>query len=78
MKCDDHYDLFKLCEFFESDKFKLVYRATVDGFESDSFHKACDYLEGTFTIVKTKEDFIFGGYTDQNWSGNNICKSDLN
>ena len=49
----------------------LLYKASRDGFSSESFHKHCDMKGPTITIVKTslfgqKESFL-GGFTSQNW-----------
>ena len=46
---------------------KLIYRASVDGFESKSFHSKCDGKENTVTIVKTNLNFVFGGFTKTKW-----------
>ncbi|EFC44192.1 predicted protein [Naegleria gruberi] len=48
-------------------KWKLIYRGSKDGYESNDFHRKCDDKGSTFIIVKTKEDEIFGGYTTQTW-----------
>jgi len=37
-------ELMKLCQFSLNQKWKLLYRASVDGFGSDHFHKKCDIL----------------------------------
>ena len=47
---------------------KLLYRATKDGDSSEMFHKKCDNIKGTLTLVKTKKAFIFGGYTNMKWT----------
>ena len=47
--------------------YKLIYRATEHGEESEDFHERCDDIEGTLTIIKTKEGNIFGGYTSLSW-----------
>ena len=49
---------------------KLLYRATKDGDSSEVFHKKCDNIKGTLTLIKTKKAFIFGGYTNMNWIDN--------
>ncbi len=66
----------KLCEFNADSKFKLVYKASIDGFAAKSFHEKCDLIKNTLTIIKTTDNYIFGGYTRQNWSGNEIGKID--
>ena len=47
--------------------YKLIYRATEHGEEAEVFHERCDEIEGTLTIIKTKEGNIFGGYTSLSW-----------
>ena len=47
--------------------YKLIYRASEHGEESEDFHERCDDIEGTLTIIKTKEGNIFGGYTSLSW-----------
>jgi hypothetical protein len=62
-------DLIKLCEFPENQKLNLIYKATKDGFKASSFHSKCDYKPNTLIIIKTTNGNIFGGYTEQDWSG---------
>jgi len=54
----------------------LVYRGTLDGFSATDFHRECDGIAKTVTIVKTTNGNIFGGYTEKpcfsNWEGNNV------
>ena len=47
--------------------YKLIYRATEHGETAEEFHDRCDNVEGTLTVVKTKEGNIFGGYTSISW-----------
>jgi hypothetical protein len=61
--------LLNLCEFPAGQKFKLLYRATVDGFEVPTFHKKCDGQFKTLTIIKSFKENIFGGFTETDWSG---------
>lgn len=47
---------------------KLLYRATRDGFNGNSFHSKCDGKGETITLIKTENTGkIFGGYLDKNW-----------
>jgi len=46
---------------------RLLYRGSRDGFEARDFHNKCDNKGETLTIIKSDEDFIFGGYTEINW-----------
>jgi hypothetical protein len=48
---------------FESNsKWKLLYRASVDGFRATDFHRKCDGKPNTVSIIKTTDDFVFGGW----------------
>jgi hypothetical protein len=64
-------DLLKLIE-LKDYELKLIYRATVNGFSSHDFHRCCDGISKTLTIIKVKDTpFIFGGYTDIEWESTN-------
>ena len=58
----------QLVEWVEDHKFgwKLCYRASVDGWIALNFHRKCDDVGPTVTLVKCGTN-VFGGYTDQNW-----------
>jgi hypothetical protein len=62
-------ELMRLCEFSFDKKWKLIYKATEDGFELSNFHLKCDNKPNTFIIIKSTNGNVFGGYTEQNWSG---------
>ena len=55
---------------------KLLYRATRDGDISRIFHRICDNIKDTITLVKTKKWYIFGGYASESWDGNAYKKDD--
>lgn len=57
---------------------KLVYQATRDGFSAADFHSKCDKHQNTLVIVESTNGNVFGGYTEQNWSGEGIKKIDPN
>jgi hypothetical protein len=71
-------DLMNLCEFSVDQKWKLIYRASKDGFEKDKFHAKCDYKTNTLVIIKSENGNVFGGYTEQSWSSKYAFKSDKN
>lgn len=73
-------DLMTLCDFSAFQKWNLIYRASRDGFEAARFHTNCDDKSNTFVIVKSAVGNIFGGYTEQPWSGLavSVVKSDAN
>ena len=60
--------LFSLCEFPVVQKWNLIYRASQDGFEAAKFHSKCDYTPNTLIIIKSTNDNVFGGYTEQTWN----------
>ena len=72
-------ELLKLCEFNLQDTFKLLYRASRDGFGSNDFHSKCDGKANTLNILKAN-GFIFGGFTTAIWASHNSgqFKSDPN
>jgi hypothetical protein len=76
-----YFELIKVCEFSPNDTFRLLYRATRDGFRSSDFHSKCDGHSSTLTIFKAKgSSYIFGGYTTVDWESptDRKCKSDPN
>ena len=75
---NDQLNLINLIEFSASQKFKLIYKATTDSFTVQSFHEKCDNIKGTLIIIKTTNEFVFGGYTNESWAGEFIDKFDPN
>ena len=68
LKGQQSKELMKLCEFDLNERFRLLYRASEDGFDAESFHLKCDEHANTLTIVKAKKtQFIFGAYTSVSW-----------
>ncbi|EXX67405.1 hypothetical protein RirG_114740 [Rhizophagus irregularis DAOM 197198w] len=54
-------------------EFKLIYRATRDGFKGYRFHKNCDDKSHTISIFKVKDsDEILGGYNPIEWKSENF------
>ena len=47
---------------------KLIYRATEDGDDSNSFFDKCRNMGPTISLIKTKEDRIFGGFSKAEWT----------
>ena len=47
-------------------KWKLLFRASQDGFTAQAFHGRCDNKGPTVTIVKSGNN-IFGGFTENSW-----------
>jgi hypothetical protein len=60
--------LMSLCEFPVDQKWNLIYRASQDGFEAAKFHTNCDNKPNTLIVIKSTNDNVFGGYTEQTWN----------
>ena len=45
---------------------ELLYRASRDGWGAANFHSCCDNKGPTVTVIKSR-NYIFGGYTEENW-----------
>jgi len=60
----------KLNEFYgvPNQQWKLLYKASRDGFSASTFHKLCDDKGATMTIIKSSGGWLFGGYTTQSWT----------
>ncbi|XP_028392603.1 tripartite motif-containing protein 45-like [Dendronephthya gigantea] len=57
----------QLLRFFERTvPLRLCYRASLHGWESQTFHRLCDSKKPTVVLVQVGK-WIFGGYTDQSW-----------
>ncbi|GES82627.1 BTB/POZ protein [Rhizophagus clarus] len=57
--------------------FKLVYRASRDGFEAAKFHELCDNKDSTIMISKLKENGrLIGGYNPLSWQSYNTFIND--
>ena len=69
--------LFRICEFPSSQKWKLIYRAIQDGFGANQFHIKCDNQPNTFVLIKSGSGNVFGGFTSQDWATNGY-KTDPN
>lgn len=61
--------LLDLCG-FTNNYLKLIYRGSRDGYNSNTFHSLCDHKPNTFILIRSNYNYIFGGYTEQDWSGN--------
>ena len=75
--CDQSLELIKLCEFSLKDKWTLLYRASLHGFDSNDFHYKCDGKKNTLTIIKeANNSFVFGGYNTVSWDKTSGWKKD--
>ena len=57
-------------------EYHLLYRKSRDSDKANIFHSKCDNFKGTLIIIKTTEDYKFGGYTNEKWGGINVYKTD--
>ena len=55
--------------------YKLLYKASTDGYGSEDFHAKCDGKSNTITLILTKNNKLFGGFTDKAWDKRNEYKS---
>ena len=63
--------LVDLCEFPKDQEWELKYRGTRDGLKAADFHKKCDGIAETLTVVKATNGNIFGGFAEKAWSSKN-------
>ena len=54
-------------------KWRLIYRASEQGYTGKSFHRYCDTKGPTLIVIKSSGGWIFGGYTTRSWGGWGIC-----
>ena len=59
-------------------KFKLLFRATRDGERVSDFHKHCDGIPNTLSIIEGVKGYSFGGYSEATWDTISGCKSGKN
>ena len=77
LTCEQPLGLIELCEFSSNDKFKLLYRASRDGFSCNDFHSKCDGKCHTLSLFKVKNSsFIFGAFTSVAWDSSCYYKPD--
>ena len=60
----------KLNEFYgkSSQQWELIYKASRDGFDANTFHSRCDNKGPTITIIQSNNGYLFGGYTSISWA----------
>jgi hypothetical protein len=61
-------DLVHLCQLAVHDTWKLLYRASRDGYAGADFHAKCDDHFNTLTLIKTKDGEVYGGFTNAKWN----------
>ena len=47
---------------------ELIFKMSENGTKSNDFHKYCDNKGPTLILIKTKNNYIFGGFTPLNWN----------
>ena len=56
--------------------YTLIYKATRDGDKAENFHAMCNSYINTVVIIKTSKGRKFGGFTHENWEGEDKNKID--
>jgi len=49
-------------------QWSLLYRANRDGWTSANFHGRCNNSGATITLIRSNNNFLFGGYNPNNWT----------
>jgi hypothetical protein len=62
------FSLPSILSVFSTKTVRLLYRGSRDGLSAAQFHKKCDGIGSTFTLIETSRPNIFGGYTLCVWS----------
>ncbi|XP_062501309.1 uncharacterized protein LOC134178447 [Corticium candelabrum] len=47
---------------------RLIYKASRDGYRAADFHRCCDNKGETISVIHTTGGYLFGGYTDVPWT----------
>lgn len=50
----------------------LLYRPSRDGYSPENFHRLCDSKGPTLILVKTSDNYVFGGYNPLSWINENM------
>ena len=53
---------------------KLIYSSENEDDKASTFHKKCDNIAPTLTLIETKEGFRYGGFTTQCWESTEQSK----
>ncbi|CAF1122271.1 unnamed protein product [Rotaria sp. Silwood1] len=63
----------KLNEFYGAinQQWVLIYKASCNGFDTNAFNSRCNNQGPTMTIIQSKNNYLFGGYTAIPWSSDN-------
>jgi len=55
---------------------ELLWKGTYDGFSASTFHSKCDDKGPTLTVILSRKNCVFGGYTSESWKGIKCFKYD--
>ncbi|XP_030630439.1 interferon-induced protein 44-like [Chanos chanos] len=58
----------KLCTLLGHAKLSLLFKATVHGYGTDTFHNKCDQQGPTVTVAYNKSGYVFGAYTSKDYA----------
>ncbi|CAF0961162.1 unnamed protein product [Rotaria sordida] len=63
----------KLNEFYGTinQQWVLIYKASCNGFDTNAFNSRCNHQGPTMTIIQSKNNYLFGGYTAIPWTSDN-------
>src|SRR5437764_8180641 len=56
-------------------QFRLLYRASVDGFGASVFHNRCDNKGPTLVLVRSSDNHLFGGVNFVSWASSSVYLS---
>ena len=71
---NDPKNILLLSSFLPSDltemrlRFELLYRGSRDGMTAAAFHRLCDGMDDTISVIKDTNGNVFGGFADKAWS----------
>ncbi|KAH3764591.1 hypothetical protein Pelo_3520 [Pelomyxa schiedti] len=55
-------------------KWRLLWRGSDHGFAAAKFHQLCDCMTPTLSIVRTTDNYVFGGYTHLQFDSKSVWK----
>ena len=67
---EDFFLFSKIKEMYPHNRYMrlmLIYRGSKDGQYAKDFHSKCDLIGPNITLIKTKKNYIFGGFTNKGW-----------
>lgn len=47
---------------------KLLYRASLNGWKSEDFHRFCDLKGPTLSLYRSSKNYLAGGFTSKSWT----------